>query len=78
MERTITYNFFIDLESIQHKLSFDYSFSLYVSRPVFPILMVHTSLRTNLYKMFIFERSVICSYFKELCSHIDKNSGEKV
>ena len=27
--------------------------------------------------MSIFERSVTCSFFQELYSHIDKNSGEK-
>ena len=39
--------------------------------------MVDHSLRTNPYKMSIFETSVTCSFFQELCSHIDKNSGEK-
>ena len=39
--------------------------------------MVHHSLLTNPYKMYIFERSVTCSLFQELYSHIDKNSGEK-
>ena len=39
--------------------------------------MVHHSLRTNPYKMFIFQRSVTCSFCQELYSHIDKNSGEK-
>ena len=28
--------------------------------------------------MSIFERSVTCSFFQELYSHIDSNSGEKV
>ena len=32
MERSIKYNFFIDLESIQHKLSSDYSLNIYFSR----------------------------------------------
>ena len=39
--------------------------------------MVHHFLRTNSYKMSIFERSVTCSFFQELYSHIEKNSGEK-
>ena len=39
--------------------------------------MVHHSLRTNPYKMSIFERSVTLVFFQELYSHIDKNSGEK-
>ena len=32
MERTIRYNFLIDLESIQHELSSDYSLNMYFSR----------------------------------------------
>ena len=48
-----------------------------MSRTISPILMVHHFLRTNLYKMSIFQRSVTCSFFQELYSHIDKNSGEK-
>ena len=32
MERSIRYNFLIDLESIQHKLSTDYSLNIYFSR----------------------------------------------
>ena len=32
MERSIRYNFFIDLESIQHKLSPDYSLNISISR----------------------------------------------
>ena len=32
MERSIRYDFFIDLESIQHKLSSDYSLNIYFSR----------------------------------------------
>ena len=32
MERSIRYQFFIDLESIQHKLSSDYSLNIYFSR----------------------------------------------
>ena len=51
---------------------------MYVSRAIFPILMVHHSLSTNRYKMSIFERSVTCSSFQKLYSHIEKNSGEKL
>ena len=32
MERSIRYNFFVDLESIQHKLSSDYSLNICSSR----------------------------------------------
>ena len=74
MERSIRYNFLIDLENIQHKLSSDYS-SLKGSRAVFPVLMVHHFLRTNPHKMSIFERSVTCGFFQELYSHIEKKSG---
>ena len=37
---------------------------------VFPILMVHLSLRTN-------QNWVTCSFFQELYSHIDNNSGKQ-
>ena len=78
MERSIRYNFLIDLESIQHGLSSDYSL-IYISRAVFPKLIVHHFLRRNSYKMSIFQRSVTYSFFfQEPYSHIDKNSGEKV
>ena len=72
--------FLIALKSIQHKLSSDYSLYIYMysSRAVFPILMVHHFLRTNPNKMSVFQRSVTCSFFLELYSNIDKNSGEKV
>ena len=76
MERSVRYNFFIDLESIHHKLSSDYSLNLY-SR-CFPYVDGPSFLYTNPYKMSIFQRSVTCSFFQELYSHIDKNSGEKV
>ena len=45
MERSIRYNFSIDLESIQHELSSDYSLKKYISRAVFAILTVHHFLR---------------------------------
>ena len=41
------------------------------------MLMVNHFLRTNPYKMSIFERSVTYSFFQELYSHVDKNSGEQ-
>ena len=77
MERSIKYNFFDDLESIQHKLSSDYSLSIYLSRR-FPILMVHHFLRTNPYKMSIFQRSVTCSFFFRNCTHtLTRTQGKK-
>ena len=75
MQRSIRYNFLIDLESIQHKLSSDYNLNMcflrrfpYIDGPSFspykPLQNVH------------FERSVTCSFFfQELYSHVDKNSG---
>ena len=52
---------------------------IYVSRAIFPILMVLHFLRTNPYQMSIFERSVTCRFlFQELYSHIDKSTWEKV
>ena len=47
MERSIKYNFFIDLERIQLKPSSGYSLNIYVSRAIFLILMVHHFLRTS-------------------------------
>ena len=77
MERLISYDFLIDFESIQHKLSSDYTLNIYVSRAVFPLLMVHHFLHINLYKMSIFERSVTCSFFfQELYSLLKRNQGE--
>ena len=74
MER---YNFFIDLESIQHKLSPDYNLNVCFSRrfpyidgpsysPHKPLQNVHFWNVGNMH------------FFPELYSHIDKNSGEKV
>ena len=77
MEKLIRYAFLIDLESIQHKLSSDYSLNIYFPRR-FPCIDGPSFLRTNPYKMSIFQRSVTCSFFQELYSHIDKNSDEKV
>ena len=39
--------------------------------------MVYHFLHTNPYKVSIFQKSVTCSFFLELYSNIDKNSGEK-
>ena len=64
MERSISIIFCIDLESIQHKLSSEYS--LHVSGAVFLILMVHHFLRISPLEMSVFERSVTGSYFPEI------------
>ena len=50
----------------------------YVSRTVFPIFLVHHSLRTNHYKMFISERSATCRFFFRNCTHIlTRTQGRK-
>ena len=69
--------FLIDLESIQHKLSSDYSLDIYFSfhfpyidgpsfSPYKPLQNVNFSKVGNMQ-----------SFFQELYSHFDKNSGEK-
>ena len=47
-----------------------FNISSHLIRAVFPILMVCHFLRTNPYKMSIFERLVTCSFFFRNCSHI--------
>ena len=76
MERSITYNFFwIDLASIQHKLSSGYSLNIcfwrrfpYIGGPSFspyrPLQNIDFSKVGNMQ-----------FFFQELYSHIDKNSG---
>ena len=78
MERSIRYNLVVDLESIQHNLSSDYSLNTYFSRrfpyidspsfsPYKPLQNVDYSKVGNMQFFFL----------QELYSHIDKNSGEK-
>ena len=78
MERSIRYNFLINLESIQHKLSSDHSLNIYFSRcfsyidgpsfsPYKPLQNVDFSKVGNMQ-----------FFFQELYSHINKNPGEKV
>ena len=77
MERSIRYNFFVDLETLQHKLSSDYSLNICFSRrfartdgpsfsPYKPLQNVHFS-----------EVGNTQFFFQEMCSHIDKNSEKK-
>ena len=77
MERSKGIIFLIDLESIQHKLSSDYSLNIYFScrfpyidgpsfSPYIPLQNVDFSEVGNM------------QFFQELYSHIDKNSGEKL
>ena len=68
MERSIGYNFFIDLESIQHKLSSDYSLNIYFSRR-FPY---SDGPSFSLYKL-LQNVENMQFFFQELHSHIDKN-----
>ena len=51
---------------------------IFIFHAVFPILIVHHFLRTNPCKLSISQRSVTCSFFQELYSHIDYNSGKTV
>ena len=52
---------------------------IYVSRAVFPLLMVYHFLHTSPHKMSIFLKiGNMQFFFQELYSHIDKNSGGKV
>ena len=67
----------IDLESIQHKLSSDYSLNMYFSR-CFPFIDGPSFFRTDPYKMSIFQRSVTCSFFFRNCTHIlTRTQGKK-
>ena len=66
------------MESIQHKLSSDYSLNIYFSRS-FPYIdgpsfFPYKPLQ-NVYFSKVGNMQVL---FQELHSHIDKNSGEKV
>ena len=67
----------IDLDNIHNKLSSDYSLNMCFFA-IFPILMVNHFLRAKPLQNVHFERSVTCRFIRKLCSHIDKNSGEKV
>ena len=52
-----------------------YSLNICLSR-CFPYTAGQSFLSTNTYKLSIFERSVTCRFFPELCSPIDMNSGK--
>ena len=66
---------FNDLESIQHKVSSDYSSNVFL-RAVFLILKVH--LHTRPYKMFVSERSVTFSFFPVIVLTYRKEPRGKV
>ena len=77
MERSIRYTFLIDLESIQHKLSSDYSLNVYFSRR-FPCIDGPSFSPYKPYKMSSFQRSVICSFFFRNCTQIlTRTQGKK-
>ena len=69
MERSIRHNFLIDLRSIQHRLSPDYSLNIYFSRRFPYIDGPSYFLLTNTYEMPIFQRLATCSFFRN-CTHI--------
>ena len=76
MERSIRYNFFIDLESIQHKLSSDYSLNIYSSRR-FPYIDSPSFSPYKPLQNVDFSKVGNMQFFQELYSHTDKNPGEK-
>ena len=77
MERLIRYTFLIDLESIQHKLSSDYSLNIYFLRRFPYIDGPSFSPYKPLQNVDFSKRSVTSSFLQELYSHIDKNSEGK-
>ena len=67
----------IDLESIQHKLSSDYSLNIYFSRR-FPCIDGPSFSPYKPLQNIDFSKVGNMQFFsQELYSHIDKNSGEK-
>ena len=78
MERSIRYNFFIDLESIQHTLSPDYSLNMYFSRRFPHIDSPSFSPYKSLQNVDFANVGNMQLFFQELYSHIDKNMGERV
>ena len=75
MERSVRYDFLIDLESIQHRLSSNYSLNMCFSRR-FPYIDGPSFFRTNPNEMSIFERSF--ALFSRNCAHIlTRTQGEK-
>ena len=66
----------IDLESIQHKLSSDYSLNMYFSRR-FPYIDGPSFSPHKVLQNVDFSKVSNMHFFQELYSHIDKNLGEK-
>ena len=73
MERSIRYNFFIDLGSIQRMLSFDYSLNICFSRAFLYSDGPSFSPYKPLQKMSIFERSITCSFFSGIVHILTRN-----
>ena len=67
----------IDLESIQHKLSTDYSLTIYFSRRFPYIYGLSFSPYKPLQKVDFAKVGNMKFFFQELYSDIDKSSGEK-
>ena len=77
MERSIRYNFLIDLESIQHKLSSDYSLHMYFSRRFPYIDGPSLSLYKPLQNVDFSKVGNMQSFFRN-CTHIlTRTQGEK-
>ena len=78
MEKLKRYNFFWLIWRAFNISSHLIIVWIYISRPVSPILTVDRFLRTNPYKMSIFQRSVTCSFFFKNCTLIlTRTQGEK-
>ena len=77
MEKSKRYNFFWLIWRTFNISSHLIIVSIYISRAVFPILTVHHSLRTNPYKMSIFQRSVTCSFFRNRAHILTRTQGKK-
>ena len=71
------HNFLIDLESIQHKLSSDYSLNIYFSRR-FPYIDGPSFSPYKPLQNVDFSKVSNKQFFQELYSHNDKNPGGKV
>ena len=78
MERSIRYNFLINLESIQHKLSSNNSLNIYFSRRFLCIDGPSFSPYKPLQNVDFSKVGNMQFFFQELYSHINKNSEEKV
>ena len=77
MERSIRYNFFIDLENTRHKLSSDYSLNMYISRR-FPYIDGPSLSPYKALQNVDFSKAGSMQFFFRNCIHIlTKTQGKK-